>query len=94
MSVVRGLIRRILADPARRRELFIRFVMAMQEHEGRDADRDAAERAYDAVRLGVEPRAFAEQVRLSDELNAELDAEEQAALRDHGDDERHDSQGR
>lgn len=76
MSIVRGLIRRILADPARRRELGVRFIMAMQEHEGRDANRAEAERAYDAVRLGLTPQELDDQVRLSNEVLDEVRAEE------------------
>lgn len=39
----------LLADPRAKRELGIRFIMSMQEHEGRDANRQAAEQAYDNV---------------------------------------------
>ena len=39
-------IKAILADPEKRRELMISCIMAMQEHEGRDANREQAEKAY------------------------------------------------
>jgi hypothetical protein len=42
-------IQSILKDPVKRRELMISCIMAMQEHEGRDADREKAEIAYDAI---------------------------------------------
>ncbi len=48
-KLVRVGIKSILQDPVRRRELFVRFIMACQEMEGRDTDRAAAEAAYDAV---------------------------------------------
>jgi hypothetical protein len=40
-------IKNILADPALKRELIVGVTMAMQEHEGRDADRGLAEEIYD-----------------------------------------------
>ena len=43
-------IRAILDDPALRKELVVLQIMSAQEHEGRDADRAAAEAAYDRVR--------------------------------------------
>ena len=42
-------IKKILSDPKQRREMIVYFIMAMQEHEGRDADREKAEKAYDNV---------------------------------------------
>lgn len=39
-------IKAILADPEKRKELMVSCIMAMQEHEGRDADRSLAEKAY------------------------------------------------
>lgn len=56
-------IRAILADPVQRRDLCVGFIMAMQEHEGRERDRAAAERAYDAIHNDP-----AEQQRLADGL--------------------------
>jgi hypothetical protein len=42
-------IKSILHDPVKRKDLMIRCIMALQEHEGRDADREKAEAAYDAI---------------------------------------------
>jgi len=42
-------VRAILNNPVLRRELHVQFIMAMQEHEGRDANRAKAEEAYDNV---------------------------------------------
>ena len=42
-------IKKILADPAQRRELAIRFIMTTQAMEGIDTTREQAEAAYDKV---------------------------------------------
>jgi hypothetical protein len=46
----RVLIRKILADPAERRELLIRAGIAIQAREGIETTREQAEAAYDKVR--------------------------------------------
>jgi hypothetical protein len=43
------MIKKIISDPALKRELIIRVIMAMQEHEGRDADKEKATAAYDKL---------------------------------------------
>jgi len=39
----------LLADPAQRRELYIRVIMATQSREGIDTTREQAERAADKI---------------------------------------------
>jgi hypothetical protein len=42
-------LRAILADPAQRRKLMVRVIIATQAREGVETTREQAERAYDAV---------------------------------------------
>lgn len=42
-------IKKILADPVRRRELMVPCIMALQAREGIDTTREQAEQAYDKV---------------------------------------------
>lgn len=49
-------IRSILADPALRRELMVRVIIATQAREGIVTTVEQAEHAYDAVRCEVEAR--------------------------------------
>jgi hypothetical protein len=42
-------IRAILADPVKRRELGVRFIMSAQHMEGIETTREQAEAAYDRV---------------------------------------------
>jgi hypothetical protein len=42
-------IKAILADPAKRREMAVRFIMAAQAMEGIETTREQAEAAYDKV---------------------------------------------
>ena len=49
-------VRRVLRDPALRRELCIRVIQATQAREGIETTRAQAEAAYDKVRKEVESR--------------------------------------
>ena len=42
-------IKAVLADPAQRRELFVRVIIATQAREGITTTREQAETAYDTV---------------------------------------------
>ena len=46
----RGLLRKILADPAARRELFARTIVATQSREGIQTTMPQARQAYDKVK--------------------------------------------
>ena len=43
-------IKEILNDPLKREDLIVSCIMAMQEHEGRDRDREKALIAYHNIR--------------------------------------------
>lgn len=46
-------LRAILADPVKRRELAIRFIISAQAMEGIETTREQAARAYDTVRAEI-----------------------------------------